>query len=207
MQATGKELKDVSFVGLHATQYGIIGFADSKATMVYGDEYREDKERGCIKKIFKNDKFICVTHGNNELFENRTKIEDYMNSNLKNYDYKDFFNCLFDKLRTSPPRYNDGKYNFIIGTYDEKGYPYLRKITIDCHQDVVFYDEKKENYSVIYGGDEKYRKIYDNIPKYYDIPYEKYSEMIRKQIENIIDIYDIDIKYNSVGKPVQIEHF
>lgn len=72
---------DMSFVGLHLVDDGIIGFADSKTTRVFDDgSMMEDIKRGRIKKVFKTSKFICVTHGNNELFSasNQMNIEEYI---------------------------------------------------------------------------------------------------------------------------------
>ena len=74
----GKDMKEMSFVGLHATKSGIIAFADSKASLSYGAGFIEDKKRGQIQKIFYNEKFIFVYHGNNELFKEHIKIEDYI---------------------------------------------------------------------------------------------------------------------------------
>ena len=51
--------ENMSFVGLHNTREGIIGFADSKATLRFANGViGEDVQRGKITKIFKNDKFI-----------------------------------------------------------------------------------------------------------------------------------------------------
>lgn len=85
-----KDMDKVSFVGMHNTREGIIAFADSKAFREYKGEFIEDTERGRIQKVFKNDKFIFVYHGNNELFKERMKIEDYITSNLGSFSYFDF---------------------------------------------------------------------------------------------------------------------
>ena len=61
-----KDMSNMSFVGLHNTKEGIIGFADSKATITFKDgHHEEDVQRGKIRKIFKNSHFIFVTYGNN----------------------------------------------------------------------------------------------------------------------------------------------
>lgn len=90
-----KDLENMSFVGLHNTNEGIIGFADSKSSRKNNQNILyEDKARGHIPKLFKNNHFICVTHGNNELFSiiNKMNIEDYFSIHLKeNQNYEDFF--------------------------------------------------------------------------------------------------------------------
>ena len=60
---------------------------------------------------------------------------------------------------------------------------------------------------MIYGGDELYLRMYDIIPKYNDMPVEIYASIIKKQIESMVDIFDADVQYNTVGKPIQIEIF
>ena len=201
---TGKDMNKVSFVGLHATQYGIIAFADSKSTISRGGCYFEDKKRGKIQKIFSNSQFICVTHGNNELFENRTKIEDYINENLNERNYYAFFDKMLSDLKKSKPYYNNGIYQFIIGFYKDKK-PYLRNVMVDYHASWVDYQDIKGEYAVSYAGSELYLKMYDIIPKYNDIPIEEYASLIKKQVEAMIDIFDDGIQYNPVGKPVNIE--
>lgn len=83
-----KDIRNMSFVGIHNTDEGLIAFADSKATIKYnieGKMFSEDVNRGRILKIFKNNQFICVTHGNNELFcsYRKQRIEDYFKKNLQ----------------------------------------------------------------------------------------------------------------------------
>lgn len=203
----GKDMKEMSFVGLHATKSGIIAFADSKASLSYGAGFIEDKKRGQIQKIFYNEKFIFVYHGNNELFKEHIKIEDYILNHLRNYDYFTFFDRLFHRLKLSQPDYNDGKYYFIIGAFQNNGEPFLQEVILDCHANAVIYKEKKDKYSVIYGGDELYLRMYDIIPKYNDMPVDIYASIIKKQIESMVDIFDADVQYNTVGKPIQIEIF
>lgn len=123
-QCVRKDMTNMSFVGLHNTKEGIIGFAYSNATIIYNDgHHEEDIKRSKIKKVFKNNKFIFVTYGNNELFsaQFKMKFEDYVEKYLeRDRIYKEFFRILFDRLLQSKPEYNNGVYNFIIGSKDEK---------------------------------------------------------------------------------------
>lgn len=202
-----KDMNKVSFVGLHNTREGIIAFADSKASREYKGKFREDTERGIIQKVFKNDKFIFVYHGNNELFKERMKIEDYIINNLGSLSYYDFFKSLLIRLKISPPYYNNGIYHFIIGSKDSKGLYYIRKVTVDISKDQVQYGDIVYEPKVIYGGDERYRNLYDIIPKYKDAPINDYAKRIQKQIELMVGIFEQDYRYNPVGLPVNVKVF
>lgn len=202
-----KDMDKVSFVGMHNTREGIIAFADSKASREYKGEFIEDTERGRIQKVFKNDKFIFVYHGNNELFKERMKIEDYIISNLGSFNYFDFFNSLLIRLKMSPPYYNDGIYNFIIGCKDANGLYFIRKVIVDINKNQVQYGDIVYEHRVIYGGDERYRALYDSLPKYNDAPIIDYAKRIQKQIESMVDIFEQDYRYNSVGNPIKIDTF
>lgn len=48
----GKDMKEMSFVGLHATKSGIIAFADSKASLSYGAGFIEDKKKVKYRRFF-----------------------------------------------------------------------------------------------------------------------------------------------------------
>lgn len=204
-----KDMSDMSFVGLHNTMEGIIGFADSKATKIFNDNhYEEDIQRGKIRKIFINSKFICVTHGNNELFSfnNKISIEDYFIEYLKDETYTDFFRMLFNRLLKDSPEYNNGVYEFIIGSKDSMGY-YIVKLTIDVNNEIMKYSEPDYKKRVYYAGEDKYVRIYDLLKMYIDFPIIRYSQVIEKQVNLMIELFDTEIEYNSVGKPVNVEVF
>ena len=62
-----KDMENMSFVGIHNTKSGLIAFADSKASKILNSgQIIEDKERIKIPKLFKNNQFIFVTHGNKD---------------------------------------------------------------------------------------------------------------------------------------------
>ena len=69
------------------------------------------------------------------------------------------------------------------------------------------YTDKNYEYITICGGDETYREIYTQIPKYWDAPIQEYQNIIQKQISKIVEILDLDYKYNSVGVPINVEIF
>jgi len=205
-----KDMENMSFVGIHNTKSGLIAFADSKASKILNSgQIIEDKERIKIPKLFKNNQFIFVTHGNNELFSGykKTNIEDYVEQNLsENIIYKDFFYVLFTLLILDKPEYNNGIYNFIIGSKDQKGY-YVRTLKFDVLNEIMEYSQKNYTYQCLYGGDISYVKMYESIPKYFDVPIDEYSKIIKEQVECLVKIFDLDLTYNSVGLPINVKIF
>ena len=204
--------ENMSFVGLHNTREGIIGFADSKATLRFANGViGEDVQRGKITKIFKNDKFIFVTHGHNEIFseKNRVNIEDYIAEHLKNgIDYEIFFKSLDEAIQNDKGDYHDGKYAFIIGSKNKNYKYFLLRCFIEYDKRIVF-SKKEYGKQVFYGGSEFYCHLYNNQTFYNHIEISKYADMIKNYIETIIDAKDVfsEIEYNDVGKPVNVEIF
>ena len=199
-----KGANDMSFVGLHNTEQGIIAFTDSKATKVFHDGHKEQDTSRKIKKLFHNQFCVIVTYGNNELFSRQHKVnlEDYFENNFKESTfYLDFFEKLYDELQNSIPEYNNGIYHFIIGSKDDNGY-FIRELELDVHLGLK-YSEKNYQYDAIFAGDDRYSHMYSYIPTYFDVESEIYVNIIKKQVEHLIDIFDLDYKYNSVGKPIE----
>lgn len=204
-----KDMDKVSFVGLHNTKEGIIAFADSKATRKLDNgSVIEDINRGRIRKVFKNEHFICVTHGNNELFNeiNKMNIEDYFKNYLNNEKYEDFFEELYKGLLENPPEYNSGIYHFIIGSKNSKGL-YIRKLYMNIPEKKMEYSEKDYAKRMYYAGEEKYVQVYNLLIKPYDTPIEKSINKIKNQVETMVDLFDNEPVYNSVEKPIIIETF
>lgn len=204
-----KDLSNMSFVGIHNTNEGLIAFADSKATRKFNDGHcEEDIKRGKIRKVFKNNKFICVTHGNNELFSSKNKmnIEDYFNIYLKEEHYVDFFRRLFTDLLKDSPEYNDGIYNFIIGSKDSQGF-YILDLTIDVNNNKINYSEPDYKKKVYYAGDKRYVLMYDIIQKYTNLPIKEYSQTIVRQVNLMVNLFNTEEKYNPVGLPINSEIF
>ena len=201
----------MSFVGIQNTSFGLIAFGDSKASKRYNNGYlEEDVERGKIQKVFKNNKFIVAIHGNNELFSinNKQNIEDYFSQYLSpDISYNDFFNLLFMRLSLDKTEYNDGIYHFIIGAKDSENKYYVCNITIDINKSKLDISDKMYTKGYSIGGDDRYVELFEHIPTYHDIPLNNYANIIKKQIEKIVEIFDEDPHYNSVGLPIQIEVF
>ena len=67
-----KDMNDMSLVAMKICDDGIVAFADSKASRKdNNDTLFEDIDRGKIKKVFKNEHFIVVTSGNNEIISDK----------------------------------------------------------------------------------------------------------------------------------------
>ena len=211
-----KVADNMSFVGMHITNEGIIAFADSKSSLHYIDGREvEDIQRGPIQKLFKTTNMIIVTHGNNEVFssENKMNIEDYMNTILTNeIDLEGFVTRFYKDLRDDRPEYNDGIYHFIVGTKENNRYC-IYKVVININDD-RFLKKKEFLTNTIYkgyvvGGNQKYIDIYNLHTFYHDIEINRYCKDIKRMVENLIILEDTmeDYIYNPVGLPVQIEIF
>lgn len=197
---------DMSFVGLHLVDDGIIGFADSKTTRVFDDgSMMEDIKRGRIKKVFKNSKFICVTHGNNELFStsNQMNIEEYIQEEMKEKTYREFFDELYDKLLMDMPVVNDGKYNFIIGTKDYDKTYHIIECIIDVDNRDIRYHKHYEK-QAYFAGEKRYVETYKQIYNYPYLDIYEYSKMIEKSVVKMIELFDLFPGYNTVGIPVEM---
>lgn len=208
--------KDMSFVGMHITNEGIIAFADSKASLLFEDgRVVEDIKRGQVQKVFKNSNFILVTHGNNEVFSSKDKmnIEDYINNKMTDsMIYEDFINNFYEDVLNNKPEYNDGIYHFIIGTKNNNNQYCLYNVKIDIHEDIN--TEKFPMPQPIYqgfvvGGNQTYINTYQAQSFYHDININEYSSHIKNVVERIIQLENCfnKYKYNSVGLPVNIEIF
>lgn len=207
---------NMSFVGMHITNEGIIAFADSKATLKYKNRANiEDTKRGRIKKIFKNSNFILVTYGNNEIYLNKKiiNIEDYIDENLKN-DTKvlEFIDKFQNNLSTDVLVHNDGLYQFIIGTKDDNGNYciYHFKTDIKKQEETQSYSISKpiyKGYSV--GGNQNYIDIYNIHTFYHNEDISEYSQHIRNVVKNMVQLEDCFHKYeyNPVGLPINVEIF
>ena len=206
-----KDMSNMSFVGILNTSYGLIAFGDSKASKKFNDGHlEEDTKRGKIQKVFKNNRFIVAMHGNNELFSinNKLNIEEYFTQFLSpDISYMDFFNLLYMKLSINKPEYNNGVYNFIVGAKDSNNKYYIRNITININKSEPEQSDKIYTKGYNIGGDERYVELFEHIPTYHDIPLNNYANIIKKQLEKIVEIFDEDPHYNSVGLPIQIEVF
>lgn len=207
-----KENDFMSFVSMHLVDDGIIAISDSKASIAYkSGEIREDKRRGKIPKIFSNNKFIFIYHGNNELFSysNKTTMEDYVENNLKDdIGFEAFFQKMFYELCDSKPEYNDGKYYFIVGGKEDKDRYFILKIHFDIQNNIIQYSSKDYRYTYYSGGYDMVMNIYNQYPFYHDINIFDYAKELKWLLTHIIESVDtISKAYNPVGLPVNVKVF
>lgn len=206
---TRKDVENMSLVTLICNEEGIAGVADSKATRVYPDGFRkEDKKRGNIRKVFKNDKFIFVTYGNNEILVNGKKvnIEDWILKKLRKDSEPIAFFCELIYAIRNEPINEDFEYVFFYGAKDNNGY-YLANIVVNSSNLAEEFGKKSYGYNMKYGGDSWYVKMIENIDFERDDSIEKIVEKKKTQFDHLIAIYDTFERYNPVGGPIQTEIF
>lgn len=209
--AARKELKYMSLVALYNTPDGIVCLSDSKSTKMYPDgRMEEDKIRGNIKKIFKNNKFIFVTCGLNELLVNNriVNIEDWVQDNLTNdIDPENFFAKMREVVFKEPVDF-DYPYLFCYGTKDKDSGYYFSQIEFNPQKKVVRYGEKNYRFQCFYGGNKWYQEIMSQYTFYtYFSPLKEIAEQKKKELEKLIELYDISHYYNPVGGPIRTEIF
>ena len=204
-----KEMDNMSFVGIFNTMNGLIAFGDCKATRIFNDGHLEkDTKRGTIQKVFKNNKFIVVTYGNNELFSlsRLQNMEDYFSEHLTpDILYDDFFRELSFKLSYDKPEHHSGIYHFIVGAKDTDDRYYICQVIIDAKSGKLEISEKDFQKHCVYAGNDKYVKLFDNIPTYFDEPIDANCKRIKCQIEKMVEIFDEDPHYNPVGLPILVK--
>lgn len=217
---TRKDTDNMSFVGLHITKTGVIAFADSKASISYHNkETHEDTNRKNLQKIFANQEFIMVTWGNNEVFspKNRTNIEDYINKTLSEHiSLTDFFMAFYRAIYIDKATYNNGIYNFLVSSKDSYGY-YCSKLTLNVNAPTL--EEglqqlrqqllvRHYDYGGWFAGDKWFVGVYEQYPKYYDIPVEEYANKVKVSLTKLVESYEAVFGgYNSVGLPIRVKIF
>lgn len=201
------------------TKYGIIGFADSKASRKFNDGHIcEDVDRGHIPKLFNTQNFLLATSGTNELL---TKLENIplektiqrlLNKSCYCQNYKVFLDALVKEIN----EYNDitnGQYHFLVGVYEQQSYWILRYIVQYNKEEgryILKLLEKSKEFLVYTEGETFYVEAWKNLPSFYDMPFEKQKEVIQRSLEGLVGVYDTFKEYgiyNSVGGPYQIELF
>lgn len=205
---TEERMDSMSFVGMVILTEGIVAFADSKSSCL--DELGnmiEQKNRGNVRKVFKNKHFIIVAYNSNQFADSQKKeinIDEWMEENMRKYDhYFDFLHALLDEISKSEN--NQGRlFSFIIGSKDEDGYFYLdAKIQNNI---VSFRNKNREKGRVIAGGNSFYINrisLLDPVPDDLNMA-EKWIEC---RVNALIGEADEIGSYNPVGKPIIVEKF
>lgn len=194
----GYEENNMSFVGLIICKDGIVGFGDSKFSILSANSNftYEDKRRKDNRKIFKNENFILATYGNNII--DNCYIEELISEHLTtNINPNNFFQKLKRRID------NSLTYNFIIGFKENNKYK-------TCFVEINKNDLKFNETNIIgccYGGADHYLKPFNYIAS--KIDFSKSCEEIAPKIQRILnkmnEIYDETDDYNSVGNKFYIE--
>lgn len=209
----------MSFVQLCITDHGIVAVADQKSTLVKKDGTQvEDVSRGKVQKIFKNNKFIMVTYGLNEVVEEireeivegdvtiytkryvKMPIEKWINDNLTDSMSSEEFFEKFVQLSPTYPHEDDPEYGFIVGVREKTNYT-IQRITISADFKDIFYGEKLNAHHSLGGGDKLFAKIYDLNPHYfYDRDIEETASLLVDQCNKLAEYLEsLPTHYNPVG--------
>lgn len=207
-----REEKSMSFAGITFVNGKIIAFSDSKST-----KYRNGKpyEVDQVQKIFKNDSFILVCTGTNELpvFNGRQyqiqKLEDWMNGEIPSVENpwalcKRLFEYLQDKCRQDIPSIT------IIGAQPSIGYK-------NCFlfSSVISNSSFKYEGTAV-GNDACWNSGADEYVQYYrENTYKLLTDsedILKKELETCIQeiekCHELEPDwYNPVGEEIQVERF
>lgn len=191
----------VSFVGMKICSDGIVAITDSKASREKNYQFYEDVKRGRIQKVFKNNNFILITHGYNEIQKdgNIIYIEDWINEHIGCLTYEEFL------IKFCNENQQDKKeFHFIVG-YKENNQYCVSSVTVQGDKYIINY--KRTDKLFYFGGDNKYINMFSqmNLTLLKDVQSSK--EDLETLLTEMIHIFDYYDDYNSVGLPVQIEIF
>lgn len=196
-QNNNKRGNNMSIVAILNCKDGILALSDSKSTL----NYKPEKNREVIPKIFSNEKCIFINFGTNRL--EGVPIEDVMPNLLEKYDYYE----IVEILKQKNSKTNDNIHFF---TYDLLN----DRIT---HLSLADKLEEFEKEIYIYGGiggNEYYinviKEILNNIETiqfYYNRTMEEMENLIKPSLEKVIKILDTTGFNNPCGLPLVIKKY
>ena len=199
-----KDMNDMGLVAMKICDDGIVAFADSKASRKdNNDTLFEDIDRGKIKKVFKNEHFIVVTSGNNEIIGDKgiQRIEDIMVEIMKSSTTIDEFLNEFQLKSKDDNR----EFNFMFG-YKEDGDCFIQRGRV---QDKSIHKLKKETNKTLlfFQGEKRYCDMLSqmNFHKYNTV--QKAKKGIKQLMNYMIHLFNHYNEYNSVGLPINVEIF
>ncbi len=148
----------MSFVGIIRCLDGIVGFADTKSSVLIPiGGYGEDVTRGKVKKIFRTKDAVIVTCGLNVVVRpsGRVALEDYVSFT----DDKSIGESLFELHANLIKDGSKDKYMFIIGERYEDGFT-VRSYEVSASAITLL--NSFQGY-ILTGGNEWYMKQADDI--------------------------------------------
>ena len=196
-----KDMNDMSLVAMKICDDGIVAFADSKASRKdNNDTLFEDIDRGKIKKVFKNEHFIVVTSGNNEIIGDKG-VQRIMVEIMKSSTTIDEFLNEFQLKSKDDNR----EFNFMFG-YKEDGDCFIQRGRV---QDKSIHKLKKETNKTLlfFQGEKRYCDMLSqmNFHKYNTV--QKAKKGIKQLMNYMIHLFNHYNEYNSVGLPINVEIF
>ena len=201
--SNNSEESNMSIVGIIECQDGVLGFGDTKGTLL--GKYH-DIERGTIRKIFITNDFMIATYGNNKV--GTENIEDLIEKEI-NDRFSNDRKTIMENLKNKIIDNSDLDYNFIF--YDKNQRQLFKHKIINKEPTV------SREYGHSFGGADDYIKLF-NILFNHNFNYKKESggrirlmtvaetkEKINDILTYFIKTLDDTIEYNPVGLPLIFE--
>lgn len=200
----------MSFTGIFRAKDGLVALADSKGSIEMNGKLMEDPNRN-PQKLFAFPNGVAVTYGANQIlvqnpnqiFTGKVFVEDLVNEYLTKHHTLDsnFFQSILIKMGTNPSNKKE-PIQFIVGRKIWAG-----EYRIEFHR--IGYDYYVEKIGsntdhCFTGGNELYKQAFD---QFEFISCATSSDILRKyvagKLQQLIDIYDEILPYNSVGGSVK----
>lgn len=200
MRKGGKD--NMSFTGIMHCRDGLLAFGDSKSTVTLQDGRMVHQQGRDVQKVFKGDGYLLTTFGCNTSPSTidgtlESWINHHMNEAETYYDLLDMMSYVI----TDASR----QYNFFIGAKDRNGF-FVQEALVSQHR--VIFNAR------LHGSDEYLRNYNEYYAVWFDTSIKPVIMMMtcdemQTYLEDIlterIRKMDIELEYNSVGLPLQIE--
>ena len=199
----------MSFTGIFRAKDGLAAVVDSKGSRIENGQLVEDYVRS-PKKFFPFNGGVAVTYGANQikiknqarLFSNVWNVEDLILNYLQSRNNLDleFFQSFLMKISSDSD--NKSKVGIIVGRKIWDG-----NYMIESHVFACNYHLKRlapETACCMTGGDELYTRAFDRDGSLSRISsIDQLQKTAAAKLERLIEFYDEELSYNTVGKPVQ----
>lgn len=198
-----KEDKNMSFVGVQLTKYGILAFGDTKSTHCSPLGNLKKEEGRTVQKVFMGEKYVLTTHGANQFSLQEKEIvktynlEDYLAEKIEKCSYLDVLNVLTEAICS----YNgnlQSAYFFIVGGVDSLGI-FLQRISIQNGALHIAPKVRELQYNT--GGNSFYANAFYPV-EHGILEDDIYS--LSAELRSLVKNADRFGEYNPVGYPIDI---
>ena len=208
----GKGSEDMSFVGIVFAEGKIIGFGDSKATILQNGIMRQDILRQNVRKVFSNGRIIIACCGANEIpvMEERKlkyiRVEDWMREHINEYsDPSDLCRGLYAYARDFQENRLLDPIQILAGARKDFG---GKKETIFleaqiCKDELTLTEKIVHGAYAFYSGAREYRTYFEKMRRDCLVTADK--EYLQAVLEKSVLIHEGELPYNPVGLPFYIE--